>query len=172
MPCSTTLWSHHHSLEPFISHYVLLSLCVTLSFLSSWLIVHRYCEVIDDCQAALILDPTLDKLILRSGRARLKLGHFQEAESAFLQLLRQSRVTVSPTMSMSIIMMMMMLILNLHAHTVHIFWRRKLLMPWNNCALHVSCRRRWFDVTQWAVSTVLSSLLRNLCGTVLIQDLP
>lgn len=47
----------------------------------------RYQEAIDDCQAALNLDPSLWRVMNRKGRAHMRLGQLQEADACFTRVL-------------------------------------------------------------------------------------
>jgi tetratricopeptide (TPR) repeat protein len=50
--------------------------------------MNRYMESVDDCDDALGWDPTLVKLHIRKGKALIRLGHFNPADSAFWKILQ------------------------------------------------------------------------------------
>jgi len=49
--------------------------------------LHRFVEAVNDCDEALRLDSNMVKLLVRKGRALLRLGHFNPAEEVFSRVL-------------------------------------------------------------------------------------
>ena len=49
--------------------------------------LHRFVEAVNDCDEALRLDSHMVKLLVRKGRALLRLGHFNPAEESFSRVL-------------------------------------------------------------------------------------
>jgi len=49
--------------------------------------LHRFVEAVNDCDEALRLDSNMVKLLVRKGRALLRLGHFNPAEESFSRVL-------------------------------------------------------------------------------------